>query len=274
MLWEKIYAEFFSFSGYLESNKLSFLACESETSYKLLSKWINGLLWQKVEIMSSLFAVVVTEWNELWLCASLAFLAEVHHLRERWPLVCYEEQVCNIIVVNPHHLWIRVKLCMGQWFAPVSWIKYHILTIIWITCSNGNLQSMSAFPGHTLSFGAHMSILDSHWGFLSWINDMKLSLFCEQCYERTIMVPWHTPWQLFVALIIEHRLLHLHVPNANSSSLSCRSKCHVSAWMPLQEHDFLGVSMHHGIAFFDVSSLWSIWNWPQSQRRVGWCSCQ
>lgn len=83
MLWEKIYAEFFSFSGYLESNKLSFLACESETSYKLLSEWINGLLWQKVEIMSSLFAVVVTEWNELWLCASLAFLAEVHHLRER-----------------------------------------------------------------------------------------------------------------------------------------------------------------------------------------------
>jgi len=82
VLWIQVSTELLFLSWYSESNELCFLASESETSHDFLPEWVNCLLWQKVEIVSAYFTIVVAEWNKLRLFSTLTRLTEVKHLCE------------------------------------------------------------------------------------------------------------------------------------------------------------------------------------------------
>ena len=224
--------------------------------------------------MCAIFAIVIAERNKLWEATSLTFVTEVHHLREGGSLVGHKEQVCNVIVVNPRNLGIVIQLSLLNRFAPVSWIVHHILTFVHVASTNWNLQSVRALPCYALSFWTLVSIIDCNWSLRSGIDDMKLSFFGKKSQKRAIVIPRHTPWQVLVTLIIEHSLLHLHVPNANTSCLSSGCECHFSSRMPLHEHDLLGVASHNSLAFFNISSHFFFRHLPEPKSGIAWSSCK
>lgn len=108
MRWVKIGAELALLSRKLESNELSRLASESETTDDLLPERVNCLLIQEVEVVGALLAVVVGERNQLWVLLTLSLSTEIEHLSESRSLVGYEEEIIDVIVPRPANLSVRV----------------------------------------------------------------------------------------------------------------------------------------------------------------------
>jgi hypothetical protein len=158
MLWIQVSAKLLLLSWHFESDEFCFFTSKSQSPEDFFSKWINSLLWQKVEVVSSYLAIICAKRNQFRLVSTLTILTEVKHICEGGTFVCNEEKISNIIVVGPAYLCVSIQLSLYKWLAPISWVPDHIFTIIEIICTHSDHQVMCTLPLNSLGLGTLMSI--------------------------------------------------------------------------------------------------------------------
>jgi len=124
----------------------------------------------EVEIVSSLFAIILANWKQLRLTSTLSLWTKEELLSECGTLVYDEENTCGIIVVSVKHLAIGIKLLFLNWYSKVTRIINVVLTLIEFTVTNIYHQAMLTTPLDSLSFTALKTRLTCNLFLLSWVN--------------------------------------------------------------------------------------------------------
>lgn len=170
----------------------------------------------EVEIMSSLFAIIRANWNQLRLWSTLTLWTKEELLGECGTLVYDEENTCGIIVVSVKYLSVGVKLRLINRFCKVTRIINIVFTVIKFTVTDINHQAMLTTPLNSLSFTALKTRLTCNLFLLSWVNYQHVFVLVENRDQRTVIIPRHAPGLSFCLKVIV-TFLHLNIPDSYSA---------------------------------------------------------